>query len=107
MLYVQQSLGPSEEILMGARFHWMYTVNAVFWILFGLAIGIAIGYGGIWLIVTENIRDLYPGLPAEAFNEAWVTVVKAKGGYLKILRLLHPVLRFSILGFFLLGLFFF
>ena len=107
MLYVQQSLGTGEEILMGARFHWMYTVNAVFWILFGLAIGIAIGYGGIWWIVSETIRNSYPGLPQESYGEVWGTVVKAKGGYLQILWLLHPLLRFSILGFFLLGLFFF
>lgn len=107
MLYVQQSLGPEEEILMGARFHWMYTVHAVFWILFGLAIGIFVGYGGIWWIVTAAIRDLYPGMPQEYFNNAWADVVKAKGGYLEILWTLHPVLRFSILGFFILGLFFF
>jgi hypothetical protein len=107
MLYVQQSLGPDEEILMGARFHWMYTVRAVFWILFGLAIGIAVGYGAIWWTVTQHIRDYYPGLPDELFNEMWYSVVKEKGGYLKILWSLHPMLRFGILGFFLLGLFLF
>jgi len=107
MLYVQQSLSPGEEILMGARFHWMYTVQAVFWILFGLAIGIAIGYGAIWWVVSEAIRDLYPGLPDESFDIAWDEVVKEKGGYLNILWSLHVALRFSILGFFLLGLFFF
>ena len=107
MLYVQQSLGPGEEILMGARFHWMYTMRAVFWILFGLAIGIAIGYGAIWWIVTEAIRSEYPNLPDELFNRAWHQAVTAKGGYLQILWSLHPILRFSILGFFLLGLFLF
>ncbi len=107
MLYVQQSLGPDEEILMGARFHWMYTVQASFWILFGLAIGIAVGYGAIWWEVTSDIRAFYPGLPEELFNEAWGNIVKTKGGYLQILWSLHPALRFSILGFFILGLFFF
>ncbi len=107
MLYVQQSLGPEEEALMGARFHWMYTVRAVFWILFGLAIGIAIGYGAIWWTVSETIRSLYPDLPEQMFNNAWNEVVKANGGYLQILWSLHPLLRFSILGFFLLGLFLF
>jgi len=107
MLYVQQSLGPEEEILMGARCHWMYPVHAVFWILFGLAIGIFIGYGAIWWLVTVAIREHYPGLPEQLFNSAWNDIVSLKGGYLKILWSLHPVLRFSILGFFLLGLFFF
>src|ERR1035437_8993632 len=107
MLYVQQSLGPAEEILMGARFHWMYTVRAVFWILFGLALGIAIGYGAIWWVVTSEIRENYADLPPELFDKVWHKIVLMHGGYLQILWSLHPVLRFSILGFFLLGLFFF
>jgi len=107
MLYVQQSLGPGEEILTGARFHWMYTVRAVFWILFGLALGIAIGYGAIWWVVSEYIRDNYAELPPELFNQAWHQAVATKGGYLQILWSLNPILRFAILGFFLLGLFFF
>lgn len=107
MLYVQQSLGPHEEILMGARFHWMYTVNALAWILFGLAVGIAVGYGAIWWVVSSDIRASYPGIPERLFPVAWDHVVKNHGGYLPILWSLHPIIRFSILGFFLLGLFFF
>lgn len=107
MLYVQQSLAPNEEVLMGARFHWMYTLQAVFWILFGLALGIIVGYAGIWWVVSQEIRQSYPGLPDELFAQAWDTVVAKKGGYLKILWSLHPLLRFGILGLFLLGLFFF
>lgn len=107
MLYVQQSLGPGEEILTGARFHWMYTARAVFWILFGIAIGIAIGYGAIWWVVSTEIRETYADLPPEMFGRAWHDIVLNHGGYLQILWSLHPILRFSILGFFLLGLFFF
>ena len=107
MLYVQQSLGPQEEILMGARFHWMYTLNAVFWILFGLAMGIALGYAGVWWVVSAEIRMTYPGLPDEMFQQAWDNVVLGRGGYLKILWTLHPMVRFGILGCFVLGLFFF
>lgn len=107
MLYVQQSLGPNEELLIGARFHWMYTLQAIMWIMFGLAFGILVGYGAIWWEVSAEVRRIYPGLPEELFDQAWNNVVTAKGGYLKILWSLHPILRFGILGVFVLGLFLF
>ncbi len=108
MLYVQQSLGPDEELLTGARFHWMYTVRAVFWILFGLALGIAIGYGGIWWKVSDEIRAYYgDSLPPQLYDQAWHQIVVQHGGYLRILWTLPVIIRFGILGFFLLGLFFF
>jgi hypothetical protein len=107
MLYVQQSLGPQEELLATARFHWMYTVHAVFWILFGLALGIVVGYGAIWWKVTSIIREKYPDLPDHLYNKAWNQTVTELGGYLKILWSQPAILRFSILLFFLVGLFFF
>lgn len=108
MLYVQQSLGPNEEILMGARFHWMYTLSAVFWILFGLFAGVLIGYVGIWWTVDSEIRltlgnDLLP----DVYDKMWDICVAKNGGYLKILWGLNALMRFSILGSFLLGLYFF
>jgi uncharacterized membrane protein YdbT with pleckstrin-like domain len=54
-----------------------------------------------------TIHDTYPGLPEGQPGAVWHTVVKDSGGYLQILWLLHPLVRFSILGFFLLGMFFF
>ncbi len=108
MLYVQQSLGPKEEILMGGRFHWMYTMQAVGWILFGLGMGIAIGYTAIWWVVTQEMRAGFGSdLPPDIYNRAWDQIVSGKGGYLKILWGLHPLLRFGILGMFILGLYFF
>jgi hypothetical protein len=107
MLYVQQSLGPDEEILIGARFHWMYTFQAVMWIMFGLALGIAVGYVGIWWQVADHVRLYYPGLPAELFGPAWNEVVQQSGGYLKLLWTLSPVVRFGILAMFLVGLYLF
>lgn len=107
MLYVQQSLGPQEEILMGARFHWMYTLQAIGWILFGLALGIAVGYAAIWYLVSADIRAMYPGVSGEQYDQAWNLIVQRHGGYLKILWSLHPLIRFAILGLFLLGLYFF
>lgn len=108
MLYVQQSLGPKEEILMAARFHWMYTLQAIFWILFGLAMGIALGYAAIWFIITQEIRDFYGSdLDDKTYQMAWKKVVHDHGGYLKILWSLHFLVRFGILFLFLLGLWFF
>lgn len=107
MLYVEQSLGPNEEILLGAHFHWIYTMQAVSWILFGIACGVAVGYGGIWWEVGQEIRRVYPNLPETLFDQAWQEVVAVKGGYLKILWGLHAGVRFGILGLFVMGLVFF
>jgi hypothetical protein len=107
MLYVQQSLGPGEEILIGARFHWMYTFQAVMWVVFGLAMGIAVGYAAIWWAVADQIRAMYPGLPSHLFSQAWGDIVGLNGGYLKLLWSLNPVIRFSILALFLIGLYLF
>ena len=108
MLYVQQSLGPNEEILMGARFHWIYTLSAVFWILFGLFAGVLIGYVGIWWTIDSEIRHSYvDGLPPDVYDKVWELTVVKHGGYLKILWGLNALMRFSILGSFLLGLYFF
>ncbi len=107
MLYVQQSLASNEEILREGHFHWMYTVNAVFWIIFGAATAIAIGYGAIWLDIAEIMRNFYPNLPNELFNEAWNAIITERGGYLTILWEQHPFVRFSMLGAFILGIYFF
>ena len=109
MLYVQQSLGPKEEILMAARFHWMYTLQAIFWILFGLMMGIVLGYAAIWWVITQEIRDTYGGADLDdvTYHRAWKKVVHDHGGYLKILWSLHFLVRFGILFLFLLGLWFF
>ncbi|MBI1214197.1 MAG: PH domain-containing protein [Alphaproteobacteria bacterium] len=108
MLYVQQSLGPNEEILMGARFHWMYTLQAIFWILFGLAMGVLLGYASVWMTVSHEIRVTYgPGLKGDDYQIAWTYIVNKHGGYLKILWEQNFLVRFGILGLFLLGLYFF
>jgi hypothetical protein len=107
MLYVQQSLGPNEHVLMGARFHWMYTLTAVFWIITGIALGIVLGYCAIWWDVSSTIRAQYPGLPDELYQRAWDSIVQAKGGYLAILWRQSAILRFGILGCFLMGIYFF
>lgn len=78
MLYVQQSLGPNEELIHVGEFHWMYTVQAfmaIFWSTVGsVAIIIAavvmykqLGYFPPELNWLEAIRYLHPGLRILAF----------------------------------------
>ena len=49
MLYVQQSLGPEEELIYVGHFHWMYTVNAFMSIIFGMIISVVVIVGGIYI----------------------------------------------------------
>jgi hypothetical protein len=108
MLYVQQSLGPKEEILMGARFHWMYTLQAIFWIMFGLGIGVAIGYAAIWFDISTEIRHMYGDtLDDETRQQVWDLLVARRGGYLKVLWQQHIVIRMGILLSFMTGLYLF
>lgn len=107
MLYVQQSLGPDEEVMMAARFHWMYTLKAVMWIVFGISLGIGIAYGAIWWEINSTIRANWPNLPAELYDQAEADVVDSHGGYIQILWSLHPLFRIGVLCMFIMGLFFF
>jgi len=107
MLYVQQSLGPGEEILLGARFHWMYTMQAVSWVVLGLTASMAVAYGAVWWELNQEIKAMYSSLPPELYEQAHDYVLAKKGGYLKVLWSLNPIIRVGILGMFVLGLFLF
>lgn len=48
MLYIQQSLGPSEEIIHLGEFHWMHDVKAVLNIVFGIIMAVFIVFGGVF-----------------------------------------------------------
>ncbi len=78
MLYVQQSLGPDEELIHVGEFHWMYTVNAFLSIFWGLLGSILVLYGAIMfyrqmgyfpadLVFIKAIPYLHPGLRIFAF----------------------------------------
>lgn len=107
MLYVQQSLGPDEDILMTARFHWIYNLRASFWIIFGLALGAVIAGGAMWWTITSQINSAYPHLPDHLFSAAWDRVVASRGGYTRILWSLPMFLRMAVFIMFLFGLFLF
>ena len=42
MDYIRQSLSDDEELIHVAQFHWMYTVQAIFNVIFGIALSITI-----------------------------------------------------------------
>lgn len=79
MLYVQQSLGPNEELVYVGHFHWMYTVNAFLSIIWGMIGSVAVvmasiymykmlgklPYNGVSLI--QEIQFLHPGMRLVAF----------------------------------------
>ncbi|MCC7305470.1 MAG: PH domain-containing protein [Alphaproteobacteria bacterium] len=78
MLYVQQSLGPNEELVHIGRFHWMYTVRAFMAIFWGLVGSIMVIIGSVYLYKMtgrfpsdlnwiEAIRYVHPGLRIAAF----------------------------------------
>jgi uncharacterized membrane protein YdbT with pleckstrin-like domain len=78
MLYVQQSLGPNEELVHIGRFHWMYTVNAFMAIVWGVVISIMIIVGAAliyqqmgWfppeMSFLEQIRGLHPAIRIFSF----------------------------------------
>mgnify|MGYP001017703285 CR=1 FL=1 len=86
MLYVQESLGPQEELVYVGRFHWLYTVNAVMSIVWGLvASGLVVG-GGVFMY-----REL-GYLPENT-------------GWLQAILYLHPAVRLAAFVIFAFGVF--
>ena len=62
MLYVEQSLGPDEELIHVGQFHWMYTVHAFLAIVWGIVISTLIVVGGV--VVYKQLGHFPRGLPA-------------------------------------------
>ncbi|MCD8496811.1 MAG: PH domain-containing protein [Alphaproteobacteria bacterium] len=78
MLYVQQSLGPDEELVHIGQFHWIYTIQAFFAIVWGVGASIAIIAGAIFvykefgyypqnLPLLDSVKYLHPGIRIFAF----------------------------------------
>lgn len=79
MLYVQQSLGADEEIVHIGQFHWMYTLNAVLSIVWGIVACVLVVWGGLYFNahfgpipdhpqgLLEEIQSLHPGIRLGAF----------------------------------------
>ena len=92
MLYIQQSLGPDEELVHVGHFHWMFTVGAFLNILWGLFFCIVIIVAAVYLTTNFSI-PLFPKeeVPPDA---SWLTMVRA----------LHPGIKLLAFFFFIMGL---
>ncbi|MEM8833716.1 MAG: PH domain-containing protein [Pseudomonadota bacterium] len=84
--YIRQSLSDEEELIHIAEFHWMYTVNAVFNIIFSSALAIII----IWAAITFQPAMLGPIAP-EQF------------GFIDRIQTLHPAVKILSFFIFILG----
>lgn len=85
MLYVQQSLGPDEELVHIGKFHWMFTIRAFMSIFWGIVGAI------VMIVVSVNLYRYFgyiePNMP---FSE--------------MIHIIHPGIRIAAFGVFLLGL---
>ncbi|MCF8495164.1 MAG: PH domain-containing protein [Alphaproteobacteria bacterium] len=87
MLYVQQSLGPDEELVHIGQFHWSYTVAAFFSILWGIIASLAV-------------------ITAAVFAYKKLGYFPEDVGWFQAIPYLHPLVRmgaFLVLVFGLLG----
>lgn len=78
MLYVQQSLAPDEELVHVGKFHWIYTFNAFFAIVWGIAGAVVVVVGSVFMYkqlgflrgdvgVLAAVQALHPGLRIFSF----------------------------------------
>jgi uncharacterized membrane protein YdbT with pleckstrin-like domain len=86
MLYVQQSLGPDEELVHVGKFHWFYTLNAFMAIVWGIISSAVVIAGSVFMYHQLNL------LPP---NLSWLESVRS----------LHPVVRIFSFILFILGLY--
>ena len=94
MLYVQQSLGPDEELIHVGSFHWMYTVNAFMSIFFGMLISLIVIIGGIAIekklghfSVDLPLNVAIPSLPVYVKGGAFLMFVM--GVYAFAIKMVH------------------
>ena len=94
MLYVQQSLSSDEDIIYVARFHWFYDLQAVMAIVWGAFFAIMIIIG-----VQTLIHTLPPSVGVYLLSYP----LEQGDGTLSIIRKMHPIVKFSALIIFILG----
>lgn len=85
MLYIQQSLGPDEELVHIGKFHWMYTVRSFLSIFWGIVMGCLV------IIVAINAYRFLGYMPKT-------------NGVLEMIQVLHPLIRLLAFFMFIFGL---
>ncbi len=93
MEYDEESLTGAEKVVTVGRFHWIYFIGAVFWIVFGVILCAAVIAGGVMWDVKSALSAAYPNLPDHLFWQGWNQTVARAGGYLTIIRDLHVIVR--------------
>ncbi len=92
MLYIQQSLGPDEELVHIGHFHWMFTVSAFMNIVWGLIFCFTILGAAVYITANFEIPLIPPlDVPPDA---GWITMIRA----------LHPGMKILAFFFFIMGL---
>lgn len=86
MLYIQQSLGPDEELVHVGQFHWMFTVTAFMSIIWGAFLCMVVLVGAV--VVQEKFGFVLTDGTFDA-RASWLYKIKA----------LHPGIK--LVGFFL------
>ena len=85
MKYLRQSLSPGEEIVYVGHFHWMYTLHAALYVIWGFV-------GCVLVLYLAEKIEMHVGLLAD------------QGNWLDTLHALHPGIRLGAFLVFLMGL---
>jgi uncharacterized membrane protein YdbT with pleckstrin-like domain len=85
MLYVEQSLGPNEELVHVGKFHWMYTAQAFMAIFWGVVGSLLVLFASIYMYI--QMKEFPPNV-----------------GFVEAVRAIHPGLRIFSFVVFILGL---
>jgi hypothetical protein len=93
MLYVQQSLTANEELIHIGHFHWMYNIQAIMSIVWGLVWCIATLVGSVYFM-----EHLWPMLTHKTYDFG-------SRGLVGKIRELHPGIRLFAFFIFVMGLF--
>lgn len=88
MLYVQESLGPGEELVHVGKFSVIYTVQAIFMVIWGMV-------GSIMVIAAANYAYKHLG---------WLPTRYCPSDIVDSIPCLHPFIRIGSFGMFALGL---
>lgn len=91
MLYVQQSLGPEEELVHVGQFHWMYTLKAIMSIVWGVVLCIVVLAGAIFVEAKSGFSLSTYGYDPMA---GWIDQVRA----------LHPAIKLGAFFMLIMGL---